>query len=128
MPYNPGIWKAEPEDCSKFKTSLFFIASSRLTRAAQSKTNKASDINYISLISNQSNMFCISMKILLIVFVFCTWVALLACTFCIMCIHCPQKPDRVGSPGTGVADDCEPPYGFWESNWGSVRAACAFNH
>lgn len=31
-----------------------------------------------------------------------------------MSMLCPEE--GIGSPGTGVPDDCESPCGFWESN------------
>jgi hypothetical protein len=34
-----------------------------------------------------------------------------------LCVHCFQKPDRVGLPGTGVADGCEPLYRAENQTW-----------
>ena len=36
-----------------------------------------------------------------------------------MCMQCPQRPEEgIGTPGTGVTDNCELPCEYWESNLG----------
>lgn len=52
---------------------------------------------------------------------------LLACTSVHQCIWYPQRlEDGTGSPGTGVADGCEPICGCCESNPGSLEDQSVF--
>ena len=47
----------------------------------------------------------------------------------VFCLHVncvntwyPWRPEEgIRSPATGVTDDCEPPYGFWELNAGPLK-------
>jgi hypothetical protein len=39
-----------------------------------------------------------------------------------MCVQCPQRSEEdVRSPGTGMADDCDPPCVYWELNPGLLQ-------
>lgn len=39
-----------------------------------------------------------------------------------MCMQCSQRPEEIiRSPGTGVIDGCEVPYGWWGSNQGLLE-------
>jgi len=53
-----------------------------------------------------------------------------ACMYvCVLCV-CRRAEEGVGSPGTGVRNCCEPPFGHLELNQGSLeeQAASALNH
>ena len=49
--------------------------------------------------------------------------ALPACMYVYhVCAWCLWRPEEgIRSPGTGVTDGCEPPYGYWESNLGPLE-------
>lgn len=42
------------------------------------------------------------------------------CTLCVPGAQEGQKRTSI-TPGTGVTDGCEPPYGYWESNVGPLQ-------
>lgn len=50
---------------------------------------------------------------------------------CVYVLHVflvPWRAESIGTPGTGITNDCETPRGCWELNLGlSARAESAFN-
>lgn len=45
---------------------------------------------------------------------------LLVCLYAHVFLVPLEAKEGLRSPGTGVIDDCKPPYWFWEANLGSL--------
>lgn len=51
----------------------------------------------------------------------CMYVCMNVCMY-VQYVWCPKRPEEgVRSPGTGVTDCCESPYGYWETNTGPLQ-------